>query len=118
MDDPSNTSGIPPKTPGGTGGLSAPLRTTSDVRLVERALAESWPMDPAVKAQAVRRLEEVITDPDRGLRAVLAATNALASLSRINLSAVDVALRAKSQEELEERLTELEKRFGNKGDTS
>jgi len=53
----------------------------------------------------------VVADPMAKLRAVLAAAKTLATLSRINLSLVDTAIRAQAHEELEERVTQLEARL-------
>jgi hypothetical protein len=56
----------------------------------------------------VDRLGAVVTDPRAKLRAVLAASKALIGLSRVNLSAVDVAIRARSAEDVVERLQDME----------
>jgi hypothetical protein len=57
------------------------------------------------------RLGSVVTDPKAKLRAVLAAAKTLATLSRINLTLLDTAIRAQAHEELEERVADLEARL-------
>jgi hypothetical protein len=61
-----------------------------------------------MKAKALKRAEETLDDPNANPRSVAAATRALLSATQTNLSSIDVALRAKHQEELTERLKELE----------
>jgi hypothetical protein len=59
------------------------------------------------------RLGTVVKDPQAKLRAVLAAAKVLTSLSRINLTIVDTAIRADLHEQLTERVEALEARFGS-----
>jgi hypothetical protein len=94
---------------GGSGGPSA--LTTRDVRLVALALAERWEMDPTARAAMIHRLEDVVANPTTKLRAFFTAVRAITSLSRLNLAAVDTAIRAKQADELVDRVTELEKRL-------
>jgi hypothetical protein len=103
------------KAPGGLGGSSAPLGTR-DVRLLAAALEQMWPMDPAAKAAAVRRLEEALKDPGTGPRSFHAALKAYLSLARVNLAAVGTALNARAQEELAERVREIEERLKRGGE--
>jgi hypothetical protein len=102
------------KAPGGLGDRSAPPAMTTgtrDVRLTALALEERWPLSPEAKAAAVRRLEDVVSNPASGPRAFASALKALTALSRLNLAAVDVTLKAKAQEELEERVAAVEQRL-------
>lgn len=94
---------------GGFGGSSAPLNT-QEVRLVALALEERWPMSAEARSAAIARLERVVSNPETKPRAFHAALKALTSLSRLNLQVVDVSIRAKASEELEERLQALEER--------
>jgi hypothetical protein len=75
------------------------------------ALAERWEMDPTARAAMIRRLEDVVADPVTKFRAFQAASKALTALSRLNLAAVDTAIRAKQADELVDRVAELEKRL-------
>jgi hypothetical protein len=94
---------------GGSGGeCSQP--TTRDVRLVSRALRESWDIPDDTRRAMLDRLGLVVTDPDSKLRAFFIATRTMISLSRLNLQSVDVAIRARVHEELEARVAELEAR--------
>ena len=64
----------------------------------------------------VARLETLISDPTTKTRAFLAVAKTLTALSRINLSAVDVAIRVEVHEDLGKRVAELEARMAdNKG---
>jgi hypothetical protein len=96
------------KTRGGSGGPSGP--DTMDVRLTALALRELWPMSPEARVAAIKRLEAVVSNPETSRRAFHAAVKALAGLSRLNLQAIDTMLHAREQEELEERLVELEQK--------
>jgi len=69
---------------GGSGGGSAGT-TTRDVRLLARALAESWDIPEDTRHAMLARLGQVVADPNSKLRAVLSASKTLFSLSRIKL---------------------------------
>lgn len=99
----------PPR--GGLGGdaLEPGVRTT---RLLERALRERWPVPTSLRGRVVERLAATIDDPGTSPREATAAALALLQASRTNLSAIDTALRAKSQEELEGRIAALETAAG------
>jgi hypothetical protein len=99
---------------GGSGGESA-TTTTRDVRLLERAIRESWDLPEATRQAMVARLGTLMSDPTTKIRAFLAVAKTLTALSRINLSAVDVAIRAEVHEDLGERVANLEARMADKG---
>ncbi len=61
----------------------------------------------------VARLETLISDPTTKTRAFLAVAKTLTALSRINLSAMDVAIRAEVHEDLGKRIAELEARMAD-----
>ena len=88
-----------------SGGVNARI-TTRDVRLTERAIRESWDLPEDTRQAMVARLGTLISDPATKTRAFLAAAKTLTALSRINLSAVDVAIRAEVHEDLGRRLPE------------
>jgi hypothetical protein len=109
--DPSNADAA--NLPGGSGGPSAPTPTKPDCKLIEWACEERWPIPDAARSAMIEQLAGVVSEPDvikRKPRLFLACTKALTALSRLNLSVVDTALRAKAQDELEERLSALEER--------
>ena len=66
----------------------------------------------------VARLGTIISDPKSKIRAFLAAAKTLTTLSRINLSVVDVAIRAEVHEDLGERVAALEARMADTGGQS
>jgi hypothetical protein len=59
----------------------------------------------------IHRLEDVVADPASRPRAFFTAVKAITALSRLNLAAVDVAIRAKQADELADRVDELERRL-------
>jgi len=92
-------------------GLGFPFTSTSgtrDIRLLAMALNERWPMSAEKRDVAIKRLEEVVSNPASKPRAFHIALKALTSLSRINLQCVDVAIRAQAAENFDARLKELE----------
>jgi hypothetical protein len=103
----------------GSGAGCAPMPTKDDCKLIEWACEERWPIPDAARSAMIDQLAGVVTEPDvikKKPRLFLACTKALTALSRLNLSVVDTALRAKAQGELEERLSALEERAKDEGD--
>jgi hypothetical protein len=94
--------------PGGSGG--APATDMLDLKLMDMAIREYWPMTPEARANLVKRLEEVVSNPETRPRAFHAATKALMTLSRINLTVVETALRANNEEDFNRRLASLEEK--------
>lgn len=72
-------------------------------------------MSREAREAAVKRLEEVVKDPNSRDRAFHRALQALASLGRLNLQAIGVGLGARAQEELEGRVKALEKQLDEGG---
>lgn len=103
------------KTRGGSGGACDPPPSVREVRLLARALRERWEIGDEAREAIMKRLTGAVQDPRTRLRAVTAVTKTLAALSRVNLASIDVALRARSQEELEERIAALEARLAGEG---
>jgi len=101
---------------GSGGGSSQPKPTTRDVRLLERAIRESWDLPEDIRRAMLARLGTLISDPATNTRAFLAAAKTLIAVSRINLSAVDVAIRADVHENVEPRLAEVERQLRERGD--
>jgi hypothetical protein len=75
---------------------------------LEGALRQSWPVTEAMKAKALKRALETLKDKEAHPRSIAAATRAVISATQVNLAVVEVALRAKVQEELTERIERLE----------
>jgi hypothetical protein len=95
------------ETEGGSGGENVQI-TTRDVRLTERAIRESWDLPEVTRQAMLARLGTLISDPTTKTRAFLAAAKTLIAVSRVNLSAVDVAIRAKAAEDFDQRLQAIE----------
>jgi len=98
---------VPGKNPGGLGERSLWSVGTRDIRLVERALRESWTISDSARTAMIGRLELAVSDPKTRPRAFFSAVKALLAISRINLAAVDVASRAQAAEDLAERVAKL-----------
>lgn len=81
---------------------------TKDVHLLSMALREQWPMSPEKRDAAVKRLEEIVSNPATKLRSFHIALRALTSLSRINLQCVSTAIAAQAAQDFDERLKQLE----------
>ena len=109
------------ETSGGLGDPCVWTTGTRDVRLAERAVRESWTLSDDARRAMMLRLETIVSDPETKPRAFLAAVKAIAGLSRINLAAVNVAIRALQFQDLTERVAALDphKTFpGNRPTTS
>jgi hypothetical protein len=106
-DDPTTTE--TEKNSGGKGGSSAINLTT--LRFTTMALTERWPISREARDAAVKMLEDIMVDPASSKRAKRYVIKTFASLSRINLAAIDTALRAQAQEDIDVRLREIEARL-------
>jgi hypothetical protein len=115
MDGDHPIEGKAQETPWGLGTASALTSGTRDVRLVQRALQECWPISVEARQALVARLEKIVQDPATKLRSFHAAAKALMAISRINLSSIGTAIAAQQHEELVQRLDELEKRVQQNG---
>jgi hypothetical protein len=78
------------------------------LRLHRHALAQGWPVPSELKNQAMKRMGQILKDDKAGDRSWVAATRSVISMTGANLQSIDTALRARQQEELDERLQELE----------
>lgn len=95
---------------GGLGGNLRPGRGTRDTRLIERALAEQWPIPKKMRKPLIERLNEIVQDTGSSPREVTSAAKAILSASKINLETITAAIKANEHEELIERVAELEQR--------
>src|SRR5262249_19148912 len=86
---------------------SAEPWTTRDVRLPERALRESWDLSLDATAAMIKRLEAIVSDPASKPRAFERASKALMALSRINLTVVDTAIRARHADRIADQVKAL-----------
>jgi hypothetical protein len=80
----------------------------ADLRLYRHALAQGWPVSHDLKTRATGRIGEILSNPKAGDRAWVAAVRTLVSMTTATTASIDTALRAKLQEEIEDRLAELE----------
>ncbi len=95
--------------PRGYGATAAP--TKPECRLADLALRERWPIPDAAREAMIAQLAAVVSEPGimkRKPRLFMACAKTLMGLSRVSLSAVDTTIRAKSADELAERVAMLE----------
>jgi hypothetical protein len=80
-------------------------------RLLERAMRERWAIPGSLRQPLVDRLGEIIRDPEAPHRDVLSAVSAILTASRINLANIALTIKVQVHEELEERMTEIERKL-------
>jgi hypothetical protein len=80
-------------------------------RLMERALRERWAIPGSLRQPLVERLSEIVRDPETPPREVLSAVSAILTASKINLANIALSIKVQTHEELEERMTELERKY-------
>ena len=94
---------------GGLGGFSR--RDIRDIRLVERALRERWPIPKALRGPLIERLAGIVQDPEASPREAISAARAILQASKINLEIIGATIRADEHENLSARVAELEERL-------
>jgi hypothetical protein len=99
-------------TEGGSGGANR--RRIHETRLIERALAEQWPIPKKLRKPLIERLNEIVQDTGSSPREVTSAAKAILSASKLNLERVTAAMRVREHEELVEKVEELERRLEQK----
>src|SRR4051794_34036988 len=86
-------------------------RGTRDIRLVERALRERWPIPKALRGPLIDRLAKIVQDPEASPREATSAAKAILTASRLNLETITAAIRADEHVTLVSRVAELETRL-------
>lgn len=59
---------------------------TSDTRMIERAIRERWPISPAVRDAAVKRMATIAIDPNSSKREATSAFRSLVSADALNMA--------------------------------
>lgn len=77
--------------------------------LMERTSRERWEIPDSLRGPLVSRLSQIIRDPNSAHRDVLSAASALMTASKINLANIDLSIKVQRHEELEQRMTEIER---------
>lgn len=78
-------------------------------RLMKRAKRERWPIPTSSRGPMIDRLIRIIDDETSPNRDVLAAVGALLAASKINMANISLTIKVHEYEELEQRITELER---------
>jgi len=94
---------------GGSGGTCT--HDTRQTRLVERALRERWRIPKAMRGTLIERLGRIVDDAGSGPREVTSAAKAILTASKINLQNITVSIKAHEHDELEDRMTEIERQL-------
>jgi hypothetical protein len=79
--------------------------------LIERALAEQWPIPKKLRKPLIERLNEIVQDTGSSPREITSAAKAILSASKLNLESITATIKAQEHEELLERVEELEGRL-------
>ncbi len=66
----------------------------------------------SLRRPLVERMGEIVRDPESPHRKVLSAVSAILSASKINLANIALSIKVQTHEELEERMTEIERKIG------
>jgi hypothetical protein len=79
--------------------------------LIDRTNRERWEIPASMRRPLVARLSRIICDPNTPHREVLSAVSAILTVSKINLANIDLTIKVQQHEELERRMTEIERRL-------
>jgi len=74
-------------------------------------MRKRWAIPPALRTSLVDQLGQIVRDPRAGPRDVITAAKALLAASKINLQSVSVTIKAQVHEELEDQMTDIERRL-------
>jgi hypothetical protein len=74
-------------------------------------MRERWAIPGSLRQPLVDRLGEIIRDPEAPHRDVLSAVSAILTASKINLANIALTIKVQVHEELEERMTEIERKL-------
>ncbi len=79
---------------------------------MDRSTRERWAIPGSLRLPLVERLGEIVRDPEAPHRDVLSAVSAILTASKINLANIALTIKVQTHEELEERVTEIERKIG------
>jgi hypothetical protein len=74
-------------------------------------MRERWGIPGALREPLIARLSEIFRDRTASHREVLSATSAILTASKINLANIALTIKVQTHEELEARMTEIERRL-------
>lgn len=81
--------------------------TTTDARLLQRALAQRWPLTPENRARALARVVESLEKPNLSVRARIAILRSFGYIDEINLRSEAQDMEQIYNEQLESLRAEL-----------
>jgi hypothetical protein len=79
----------------------------AELRLFRYALTQTFAVPQETKRAALERVDEVLRGGQTSHRTIVAAARVLTAMVGTNLSAIDVALRARAAEDLVEQVEQL-----------
>jgi hypothetical protein len=86
-------------------------RVMSGVRGWGRTMRERWGIPDPLREPLIERLGEIVRDRNSSHREVISATCAILMASKINLANIALTIQVQTHEELEERMTRIERRL-------
>ena len=92
------------------GGLGDDL-SRSDMQLIGKALRSRWTLPDKLPAFVVNRLAILATAKESSNRDALAAAKLLIEIERLNVSAVETEIKARTFEQTEEQLKQLQEQL-------
>ncbi len=96
---------------GGSQGGGTRRQRMSDTLLVERAIAEAWPIPADLRPLLIRRLAHIVTSDNSSPREQTSAAKALLAASKINLESIATVIRAEEHEQLVEDVEYLKRKM-------
>ncbi len=75
-------------------------------------MGKRWAIPGSLRLPLVERLGEIVRDPEVPHRDVLSAVSAILTANKINLANIALTNKVQTQEESEERMTEIERKVG------
>ena len=79
--------------------------------LMSRTRREQWEIPASLRGPLLARLSQIICDPNSPHREVLSAVSAIMTASKVNLANIDLTMKVQKHEELERRMTEIERKL-------
>lgn len=79
--------------------------------LMERVERERWAVPAQLSASAYERLHEIVDDATAKPRQILAAAKALIAISRLNHANIELTIKVKQLEQMDQRMTKIEERL-------
>lgn len=97
--------------------MSSHDETRADLRLIETAIRDRWPISESARADVIARLELIALDDSQKTRVQLAAIRALIAADRVNLEEIRIRTEVTS-ESITAAIAQAEARLGDRADAN